>query len=111
MENEYGIDNLKKAIDTTAEFGEELEDALDDGKISTWEAIGFIDNLKDIAEIVSSWDEIGKEVMDLNKEENAQLIAYAVDTYDLKSDKAERLVESSIKLLLLVAEVIDIFKK
>jgi len=97
MEN---INVLKKDLITIAKTVNAVDKALEDNKISGLEwfeigkaAVGFF-------QVIKTWKEAVLEVKDLTPSEKDELIEVFKETFDLKNDVAEMMVEGTIDILL-----------
>lgn len=111
MSNKLGIDSIKKSVAFAVDFGLKVADSLEDGKITFWESLGFVSNLKDIPEIVETLPQIKAEVKELSSEETSELLLYIKERFDFKGSDVEEKVNASISFLESSAILIETLKK
>jgi hypothetical protein len=97
MENTpLGIETLKKALGFMLGLGTELASALEDGKVSMAEGLGFIDNLFAIPGLVKDRKQLVDELKNLSDDERQELFTYAAQEFDLANDEVESVVEQAL---------------
>lgn len=95
-----GIETLKQTALTAIKFGQKLEDALADGKLSWGEGLGLAFGVApDVFKLVPKASLIVTEYKDLSDEERVELVAYIKDELDLTDDAVEEFVEEGFALL------------
>jgi aspartate-semialdehyde dehydrogenase len=94
-----GIENLKKAILALINAGTKLEKILEDGKVKWYEAIGFVPELKGLAESFREWEEIKKEYSDLDAAERNDIVLFVADSLKLNNQRTEQIIEASFELI------------
>ena len=106
-----GIETLKQTALTAIKFGQKLEDALADGKLSWGEGLSLaIGVAPDVFKLVPKASLIIAEYKDLSDEERKELAEFIVTELDLESDKVEVLVEKGFALLVALDELIEAAK-
>ena len=97
--SKFGINNIKFAVIFIINFGESLNDKLEDKKLSWGERLQLIIDLRPLLEIIKNWRDMSDEIKDLDQEENRQIIDLVKLELDLPNEKAERYVIHSLNLL------------
>lgn len=95
-----GIENLKKLIKAGLNFGKTAANALEDKKISFFEAIGMIPEVFALIGVGKTWSEVQKEISDLEESEKAELKQFVSDEFDIPNDKIEVFIEHALEHLL-----------
>lgn len=76
--NLYGIDDFKDLWVFLLSFGSALQSSMaDDGKITMKDAVKFWDPVRNLPSVISGYQNIGKEVMDLTEDEINELVEIA----------------------------------
>lgn len=71
-----GVENLKEAILFACELGSNLHRANRDGKVTFWEALKFIPDMRNLPSIIQNAKSIKAEVKDLSEAEMIEIEAY-----------------------------------
>ncbi|MGD9930154.1 MAG: hypothetical protein AB7U05_09050 [Mangrovibacterium sp.] len=100
MENQVGIEQLKKNLAVIAKTTGTVDAALADGKIDTMEAIGIAKDALGFFGVVRNLKEAKAELADLTTAEKTELVAHFRQEFDLKNDMAEMVVETVVEIAL-----------
>jgi len=105
----YGIDELKKVLETAFEVVDKVEEALaDDGKVSGLEAAGIaISTIPDAYAIAKKGKLIAAQYKDLDDTEREELKFWFADKFDLDDDIAEEKVEAIFNWLVVTDDTIS----
>ena len=105
-----GIENLKNTALFLINLGEGLENKLEDGKLSIFEALQLAGkSSKEAIEVFRSGKEIAAEFKDLDDKERGELIELVKSELDLEKDNIEKTIEKGIILLDALADFIESF--
>lgn len=104
-----GIELVKKSIkfiyDTTIEGVEVLRDK----KINLGEILGFGDNLYSGINLALKWPELVSEIVDIDTEEGADLVAYVGDLIkNATSDEIDVIIDNAI---IIITKEIEIYNE
>ena len=95
-----GIEKLKEAALAVVNFGEKVENALADGKLSFIEGITIaIGSAPDAFGLIQDGKEIKAEFQDLDDSEREELCDYVASELDLNADGVEEVAEKGFDLL------------
>lgn len=98
MTNEtYGIESLKAAVDVAISFPMQAAKTIK-GKFKLIYVLAFIDEFRELAEVVSDREMIVNEFKDLSAEERRALVDHAKEKFDIPDDKVELFVENALSL-------------
>jgi len=97
------IENFTKVMDFVYLLGSKAEkvtaaDSAGGKKIKLQEWTEFIPVAAALPGLIKALPEFIPELKDMDKAEKDQFVQHAKDTYDLKNDKAEMLVEKTIEI-------------
>jgi hypothetical protein len=96
-----GIETLKEAAKAVISFGNKLEDALADGKLTFIEGITIaIGTAPDAFSLIQDAQELKAEFLDLDDAEMDALSEYVAVELDLDADKIELIVEKGFEFLI-----------
>lgn len=105
-----GIENLKEGVLALCEIGAKFDEALADGKITTWEAVGIgVTTIKKVPGIIANGPEIIDEFKDLDDQEKQELINYIEINLDLDNYKVENIIKKGIHALSSMEDFISAF--
>lgn len=108
MTNEtYGIETLKRAVNVGIALPIQAAKTVK-AKFKPWDILAFMDEVRELVEVMVVKEDVIKEFKDLSEEEKAELIAYAKEEFDLPDDDVEFFVENA---LLWAVSTIQLFKK
>ncbi len=105
IKNHLGVDNAKPAVSFLGSLITNLGslDANNDGKISAFEIFATAQKVTveffSLNSRISSWEEVGNEIVDLTKKEAQTLTEALAKTFALSNKEAEWLVEDYIAWL------------
>lgn len=91
----YGIETLKKAVHLAIAIPFQAAKTVKQ-KFQLFDILGFIDELKDLADVIKARKQIGVELKDLSPAEREQLIEYIKAEFDLPNDKLEFFIEKAL---------------
>lgn len=112
MAEEFGIEKLKEVGLVLCKFGMELENALEDGKLSLWEGIDVIIGVGPQAmALVDDFGQIKDEFADLSVEETDELVEYITSELDLQSASVEDVIESALEWLAATYDLFDAIRE
>lgn len=94
-----GIENLKLVVRFAIDLGMEIDKKLEDGKITIWEGLGLIPELKALPNIIAHSEDIRNEFLDLDDSEKTELVGFVKDNFDIENDKVESIIEKSIDMI------------
>lgn len=95
-----GIETIKQAAKVAIKFGQKLDDALEDNKVTWGEALGMLFGVApDALAMVPQIGQIKQEYLDLDNQEREELVDYVVEELDLESDRAEEIAEAAFDAL------------
>lgn len=77
--NALGIELILKLIDVTMDTANEVKDDLKDGKLSTKEMIGLIDNAVALGRAGLNWKKLIEQIYDVTSDEGAIILQHIVD--------------------------------
>ncbi len=87
----YGIDGLKRLIKATDRLIDDIGGALQDGKVSAFEALGLIPTGINLFKTLSEFPVIQQELNDLDEAESAALVDYLLQLFpNLENQQAAR---------------------
>lgn len=105
-----GIENLKKLISAGLNFGKNVARALEDKKISFFEAIGMIPEVFSLIGVGKTWAEVQAEIADLTDEEKTELHQFVADEFDIPNEKVEVFIEHAVSNIVSLNALIIEFK-
>lgn len=105
-----GIENLKKLIKAGLDFGKNAAAALEDKKISFFEAVGLIPEAFALVGVGKTWAEVQAEIAELDETERLELKQYIADEFDIPNEKMESFIENAIQQIISLNALIIQFK-
>lgn len=105
-----GIDNLKKLLKAGLGFGKSAAKALEDKKVSFFEAVGLIPEVFGLVGIGKTWSEVQAEINDLDQAEKQEINQFVSDEFDVPNDKLEKFIESALMNIISLNALIYEFK-
>ena len=108
-----GIEALKQAAKAVISFGDKLEDALEDGKLTFLEGITIaIGTAPDAFKLLQKENiaELKEEFLDLDEDEKDELSVYVAEELDLDADTMEFIVEAGFDFLLSLDSLVRAIK-
>lgn len=106
-----GIENLKKLLKAGLSFGKNAAKALEDKKMSFFEAVGLIPEAFSLISVGKTWSEVQNEINDLTEEEKDEIHQFVADEFDIPNDKVEVFIEHSLEQIISLNALILEFKK
>lgn len=111
MGTAHGIKETKEIIKFVVEFAEAIEKSLEDGEFTFLDVTNMISALQAVGDAFGNIKQVPTELKDLDEMESLELYAYAKDELDLKSDKTEEIIESSLEIGLKLFELYNLIRK
>lgn len=115
MEQEYGIENIKKAFSEIFRLMRVVMKALEDGKVTLVEVPGLMIAFSRVPKLVSAGREAIPEVKDLDREEARELAQWLAEEFGIGDDHVEERVQEAMQLLAdtydEVMDGIELYKK
>ena len=110
--SEFGTDQIKKALGIVIDLGMGIEEHLaDDGRVSLSEAMSTAVELgPDIYSVARNAGELKSELKDWDPTEREEVLAWAIEKFDLDNDRAEKAIEVGLALLSKLGELITVLK-
>jgi hypothetical protein len=106
------MDTLKKALSKLVSFGENLEGALKDHKVTFVEGMTLSANLgMAVFFIIQNIDAIHVELDQLSEADETELINFIKNELDLTNDRAEAIIQGTIDMIASVIMYIETIKK
>ncbi len=90
-----GIENLKKAIHLAISLPIQVIES-SKKKIKFLAILNFIDEFKELTQLVKERDKVVAEIKDLSPEERTELLEYIKSEFDIPDDKLESFIENAI---------------
>ena len=101
------LEKTKEAIIDLINTGEELEEILDDGRISVREGFGLVDDGIKIAKIIKNIPEISTEIKQATAADLAALPGLVDDELDLDNDNLEEMIELAFRAIINIVAMFD----
>lgn len=95
-----GIENITIIISFGLSFGNELGEALEDKNLSFREALGFLDDLNDIPDVIDAIKRAPAEFLDLDDQEKIQIQEMVKTEFNIADDMVEEAIEESFAFAL-----------
>lgn len=105
-----GIEKLKALLKAGLNFAKSATKALEDKKVSFFEAIGLIPEVFTIVGVGKTWAEVQQEINDLDDAEKQQINAYVAAEFSIPNAKVERFIESALMNIISLNALIYEFK-
>ena len=106
-----GVKNIKKLLEFGFELQQDLTNVLEDGKVSFFEATRFIGTALELSSVVKSWPEVKKELADLDSDERADLLNFAIESLSIPNEEVENFVEHAVQWTVSTLALIELGKK
>ena len=116
-ENVIGVENIKEGIETVCELATAIDqavspDSANGEKITLGEGIAVSkEAIMAVFTFAKRWKAIKAEKSDLTADEREELIFFFEEKFDLRSELAEKLVESALSVLFNLGSLIQITKE
>lgn len=107
MAQVYGVENLKKLLKFSCDLTKQIATALEDGKFTWPESLGFVDEVAEIPGVVKSFPAIQKELSELSEDERKELVDYFAQEFDLPNDKAELNIEHALSVAIGLVALVE----
>ena len=104
-----GIDRIKFALGFVINYSESIIKKMDDKKLSWTERLSLIMELTPLMEVLKNWRELKVQIKDLDTTELEQLQLFAIKEFDIPNEKAEKIVEKCLNILVNIFELIELF--
>lgn len=104
-----GIDRIKFALGFVINYSESIIKKMDDKKLSWTERLSLIMELTPLMEVLKNWRELKAQIKDLDTTELEQLQLFAIKEFDIPNEKAEKIVEKCLNILVNIFELIELF--
>ncbi len=105
-----GIDKLKALLKAGLQFGKSAAKALEDKKVSFFEAIGLIPEVFAIVGVAKTWAEVQAEISDLDEDEKDEINQFVSDEFDIPNDKVEIFIKHSLAQIISLNALVYEFK-
>lgn len=105
-----GTDNLKRLLKVGLDFGKSAAKALEDKKISFFEAIGLIPEVFSVIGVAKSWSEVQAEINDLDDDEKQEINDYVSSEFEIPNEKVEIFIEHALMNVISLNALINEFK-
>ncbi len=106
-ENKLGIENIKSVMKFMADGRNMTADALQDGKITWIEGVGFLPLIMRTPEIVASAKETLAEIKDATHTERGTLETYAIVELNIPSEEVEAFIAKCCDWIILTIQLFD----
>ncbi len=93
-----GIKETKDLLKLIVSFGNSVDKALEDNKISIADLPLFMNVFIDMPEAFDGFDKIKSEIKDMTPEELNELSIYVAQEFDIESDRTEGIIENGLDL-------------
>lgn len=100
-----GTDNLKKCVKFGIEIGEAVDASLADGHFSIADASNFFKPMMEVPSVVAAGKLAMPELKDLDAAEAKELVDYVTTELNIANDKAEAVIEKSLKVAAALYEI------
>lgn len=91
----HGIETLKKAVHLAIAIPVQAVKTIK-GRFQVWDLLAFIDEFRELTEVIKERKQIGVELKDLSPEERTELNAFIKDEFDIPNDKIESFAENAL---------------
>lgn len=105
-----GIEKLKQLIKAGLNIGQKTAKALDDKKLSFFEAIGLVPEVFVAISIAKTWNEVKQEIADLSTEEMIELETYVMAEFDIPNAKVKWFISHAVAQIVSLMALVDEFK-
>ena len=103
----YDTHNMEELMLFVCRFVKGIVKTAEDGKFQFIELTNFIGAAQAIPAAIEGLNDIPEEFKDLSEEEQAELVQYVADEFDLDNDVVEEWIEDAFKVALDLAKLID----
>lgn len=91
----YGIDRLKQAVHLAIAIPVQATKTIKN-KFQFFDILAFIDELKDLAELIKNKNIVGLQLKDLTEAERLELLEFAKSEFDIPDDQLEGFIEDAL---------------
>lgn len=105
-----GIEKLKQLLKAGLNFAKSATKALEDKKVSFFEAIGLVPEVFALVGVAKTWAEVQAEIDDLDDAEKQEIHAYVSAEFSIPNAKVERFIENSLMQIISLNALIYEFK-
>lgn len=92
---DLGIENLKTAIHLAIALPVQITKTIK-GKFQIFDILAFLDEFRELAEVIKGKKAVLDELKNLSPEERKQLIEFVKDEFDVADDRAEIFIENAL---------------
>lgn len=112
MNEELGIETIRDTLEAVIEFGQKVEEAAADGKVTWTEGISLaVGAIPDAYNIARDGRQLKAEYLDLTDVERDEIVEYIVNELDLDNEDVEVKIEKGFALLVAMDEFISVMRK
>lgn len=105
----YKVEKFKLLISFTINLVRDIQKKLADGKLSVIEIIQLLPYLHDVRELCANAESIKKELKEITKEENEELVAWLETNYGIHRKRGAGVIDSFFTFVISIKNfVIDI---
>lgn len=94
-EETIGIDTLKKAVHLSIAIPFQAVKTIKN-KFQIWDLVAFVDEFKELTEVIKERKQIGIELKDLSSSERIELKASIKEDFDIPNEKLETFIENAL---------------
>lgn len=105
-----GIEKLKALLKAGLNFGKSAAKALEDKKVSFFEAIGLVPEVFAIIGVAKTWGDVQAEINDLDEDEKKQIHDYVSGEFDIPNEKVEVFIEHALMQIISLNALIYEYK-
>lgn len=105
-----GVENIKRLLKVGLDFGQKAAKALEDKKVSFFEAIGLIPEVFSVIGVAKSWSEVQNELNDLTDEEKKEIEDYVASEFSIPNEKVKTFIQHALMQVISVNALINEFK-
>lgn len=105
-----GIEKLKSLLKAGLNFAKSATKALEDKKVSFFEAVGLIPEVFAVIGVAKTWTDVQAEIADLDEDEKDEINQFVADEFDIPNEKVELFIEHSLAQIISLNILIYEFK-
>jgi hypothetical protein len=105
-----GIEKLKSLLKAGLNFGKSAAKALEDKKVSFFEAIGLVPEVFALIGVAKTWKEVQDEINDLDEAEKQAIHDYVADEFDIPNEKVEVFIEHALMQIIALNALVYEYK-
>lgn len=76
----------------------DVKEVFSDGKVTFWEGLGLVPDLKKVPDIIKIFPEVKAEFADLDEAERSEIVLFVKDELNLKDAHVELVIEEALDL-------------